>query len=67
MKGYFAMLAFKQTAVPVAVEEARNAQSLAAGATPRERSHIAALTAWAEGELDRAIAVWESILRSASA
>ena len=33
-------------------------------ATPRERAHIAALTAWAEGELDRAIAVWESILRS---
>jgi hypothetical protein len=64
MKGYFAMLAFKQTAVPVAAEEARNAQSLAARATARERSHIAALTAWADGELDRAIAVWESILRS---
>ena len=50
--------------VPVAVEAARTAQSLAAGATPRERSHIAALTAWAEGELDRAIALWESILRT---
>ena len=62
LKGYFAMLAFKQTVVSVAAEEARTAQSLAAGATPRERSHIAALTAWAEGELDRAIAVWESIL-----
>jgi tetratricopeptide (TPR) repeat protein len=64
MKGYFAMLAFKQAVVPVAVEEARTAQSLAAGATPRERSHIAALTAWSEGELDRAIATWESILRA---
>ncbi len=64
MKGYFAMLAFKQAAVPVAVQEARTAQSLAAGATPRERSHIAALTAWAEGELDRALATWESILRA---
>ena len=63
MKGYFAMLAFKQAVVPVAVEAARTAQSLAAGATPRERSHIAAVTAWAEGELDRAIATWESILR----
>jgi tetratricopeptide (TPR) repeat protein len=63
MKGYFAMLAFKQAVVPVAVEEARTALSLAADATPRERSHIAALTAWAEGELDRAIATWESILR----
>src|SRR6266513_6173185 len=64
MKGYFAMLAFKQAVVPVAVQAARTAQSLAAGATSRERSHIAALTAWAEGELDRAIALWESILRA---
>lgn len=62
MKGYFAMLAFKQAAVPVAVQAARTAQSLAVDATPRERNHIAALTAWAEGELDRAIAMWESIL-----
>jgi tetratricopeptide (TPR) repeat protein len=64
MQGYFAMLAFKQAVVPVAVQAADTAQSLAAGATPRERSHIAALTAWTEGELDRAIALWESILRS---
>ena len=64
MKGYFGMLAFKQAVVPVAVQEARTAQSLGAGATPRERSHIAALTAWAEGELDRALATWESILRA---
>ena len=64
VKGYFAMLAFKQASVPVAVQEARTAESLAADATPRERSHIAALTAWADGELDRAIALWESILRA---
>ena len=64
MQGYFAMLAFKQAVVPVAVQAARTAQSLAAGASARERSHIAALTAWTEGELDRAIALWESILRT---
>lgn len=63
MKGYFAMLAFKQAVVPVAVQAARTAHSLGADATQREREHIAALTAWADGELDRAIAVWESILR----
>lgn len=63
MRGYFAMLAFKQAVVPVAVDAARTAQSLAAGATPRERSHVAALTAWSAGELDRAIALWEAILR----
>ena len=64
MKGYFAMLAFKQAAVPTAAQEARVAQSLAVDATPRERHHVAALTAWADGELDRAIATWESILRA---
>ncbi len=64
MKGYFAMLAFKQAVVPAAAQEARTAQSLAADATTRERSHIAALTAWAEGEIDRAIASWEAILRT---
>ena len=64
MKGYFAMLAFKQAVVPVALQEARAAQSLAADATQRERDHIAALAAWADGELDRAIATWESILRA---
>jgi tetratricopeptide (TPR) repeat protein len=64
MQGYFAMLAFKQAVVPNAVQAAHTAQSLAAGATPREHGHIAALTAWAEGELDRSIASWESILRA---
>src|SRR4249919_2045208 len=64
MQGYFAMMAYKQAAVPTAVQAAHTAQSLAAGATPRERSHIAALTAWAEGELDRTLALWESILRT---
>jgi tetratricopeptide (TPR) repeat protein len=64
MQGYFAMLAFKQAVVPVAVQAAHEAQSLAVDATARERSHIAALTAWAEGELDTAIGLWESILRT---
>jgi len=64
MQGYFAMLAFKQSVVPVAIHAARKAQSLAANATARERSHVDALTAWAEGELDAAIASWESILRA---
>lgn len=63
MRGYFAMMAYKQATVPAALDAARTAQSLAAGATPRERSHVAALTAWAEGDLDRTIALWESILR----
>jgi len=62
MQGYFAMLGFKQAVVPVAVAAARTAEALAADATPRERTHIAALTAWTEDDLDRAVALWESIL-----
>lgn len=64
MQGYFAMLGFKRAVVPVAVQAARTAQSLATGATAREHAHIAALNAWAEGEIDRAIALWEAILRT---
>ena len=64
MQGYFAMMAFKQATVPAAVQAAHTARSLAADVTERERNHIAALTAWADGELDRTIAIWESILRS---
>ena len=64
MQGYFAMLAFKQAAVPVAEQAARIAGSLAADATPRERLHVAALTAWIEGDLDRANGLWEQILRT---
>jgi tetratricopeptide (TPR) repeat protein len=63
MQGYFAMLAFKQASVATAVAAARTAQTLAADATPRERAHVAALTAWAGGEPDRALAGWELILR----
>ncbi len=63
MKGYFAMLAFKQATVPQALESAQTARALAEGATPRERDHIAALTLWASGDLDGAIEQWEAILR----
>jgi tetratricopeptide (TPR) repeat protein len=63
MQGYFAMMAYKQATIPNAVEAARKARSLADHATPRERGHVAALTAWAGGDLDRTIALWESILR----
>lgn len=63
MKSYFSMLAFKRATIPMAQDSARAAQALGAGATARERDHIAAATAWSEGKLDRAIGIWESILR----
>jgi tetratricopeptide (TPR) repeat protein len=62
LKGYFAMLSYKQANVPVAVEAARAARERSAGATPRERAHVEALEAWIAGDLDRTVAAWEAIL-----
>jgi tetratricopeptide (TPR) repeat protein len=62
LKGYFAMLSYKQANVPVASEAAKQARLMSAHATPRERAHAAALEAWIAGDLDRALGVWEQIL-----
>jgi tetratricopeptide (TPR) repeat protein len=62
LKGYFAMLSYKQANVATAVEAAQNARRLSRKATPREQAHVAALDAWIAGDLDRALAVWEQIL-----
>ena len=63
LKGYFAMLAYKQAALPIAQAAADDAERLTTQATPRERAHVAALRFWIGGEPDRAAAVWEDILR----
>jgi hypothetical protein len=39
LKGYFAMLAYKQAIVPMAAEAARTARAMTVTATQRERSH----------------------------
>jgi len=40
----------------------RQAESLAARATPREQRHVAALSAWRKGDVDRAIQAWDDVL-----
>ena len=62
MQGTMAMLAYKQAAVPLALQAAQRAEALAGTATERERRHIAALQAMIAGDLDQAIAAWEAIL-----
>ena len=62
LKGYFAMLAYKQAAVPIAEAAAVDAQRFTERATPRERAHVAALRHWIDGAPDRAVDVWEQIL-----
>ena len=62
LKGYFMMLGFKQALVPVAKAAAVAAQTQAALVTEREKSHIAALMAWVDGDVERTLAIWESIM-----
>ena len=62
LKGYFAMLSYKQAAVPMAEAAAADARRFTEHATPRERAHVAALQRWIDGEPDRAAAIWEQIL-----
>ena len=57
LKGSFAMLAYKSSFVPAAKEAVAVAERLTARATPRERAHVAALVAWADGEMDRALSI----------
>jgi tetratricopeptide (TPR) repeat protein len=62
LKGYFAMLLYKQAAVPAASAAARKARELTQNATARERMHVDALDAWVAGDLERTIEIWEGIL-----
>jgi tetratricopeptide (TPR) repeat protein len=62
LKGYFAMLSYKQAAVPMAEAAVADARRLTEQATPRERAHVVALQSWIDGEPDRAVAIWEQIL-----
>jgi tetratricopeptide (TPR) repeat protein len=62
LKGYFAMLSYKQANVAMAIEAATRARRLTVQATERERAHVAALEAWIAGDLDRTLGIWEQIL-----
>lgn len=62
LKGYFAMLAYKQAALPMAQQAAADAARYINNATLREQAHLAALRAWIAQEPDRAAAIWEQIL-----
>src|SRR5262245_52258119 len=62
LKGYLVMLTYRQASVPAAKGACARARELSGDVTPRERLHIEALDAWAGGNLDRALNIWESIL-----
>jgi hypothetical protein len=62
LKGYFHLLAFNGASLPTAREALAAAQALDAGATSRERAHVAALQSWVAGNLDAVLRQWEEIL-----
>ena len=60
--GICAMLAYDGRYVLAASAALDRARVTAADATRREQTHIAALAAWVDGDLGRAVCWWESIL-----
>ena len=60
VKGYMMMLMYKSAVTPKVREAHATARGLPAN--PREKLHIEALGAWSDGQLDRALALWEQIL-----
>ncbi len=63
VKGYLMVLAYNAKVLPVARAAAEAAADLTAKATAREQAHAAALSAWADGEADKASNILEAILR----
>ncbi len=62
LAGIGAMLAYDGRCVPAAAAALDRARARAAGATPREQAHVAALAAWVAGDMNRAVATWDEIL-----
>jgi hypothetical protein len=62
LKGYLLLLGYKSQLVPAAREAAQTAGPLLRNATLREQTHLQALTVWADGDPDKAAAIWEDIV-----
>jgi tetratricopeptide (TPR) repeat protein len=62
LTGYFSMMPLNASQVGAARQALAQAQQRAVHATHRERSHVAALAHWIDGDLERALSVWEEIL-----
>ncbi len=62
LRGYFYRLPALPHLAAQSGDALAKAQSLADGATDREKKHIAALGAWCAGDIRKMNAIWESIL-----
>lgn len=63
LRALFLLTAFKRDFHPVASQSAARAAQLAVRASAREQAHVAALQAWLDDDQDKALAIWEDILR----
>jgi tetratricopeptide (TPR) repeat protein len=61
LKGYLFLMGFRADALPAA--RAALADARCCAGTAREAAHIHALAHWIDGDPDRAVAVWDQILR----
>jgi hypothetical protein len=62
-KGYLGLLAYSSQTLPMARAAAATAETLIQHTTRREQAHAKALTAWIDGDADKASAIWEQILK----
>jgi tetratricopeptide (TPR) repeat protein len=62
LKGYLLLSASNPMNRPEIAATLAAAQAGAAAATERERRHVAAFAAWAQGTLDRSFEIWREIL-----
>ena len=62
LKGILCVLSTEHSLLPLARGALAAGQTLAIGATSRERTHLQALECWINGQLNQANACWESIL-----
>ena len=62
LAGYLFMLMGSQAVRGRAAASLAHAELAAVGATERERGHLAALRAWIQGDMDKAVTLWEGVL-----
>ncbi len=56
------LLTTERSSVPLAARDVEMAEALTGAANDRERGHIAAIRAWLEGDLEKAVNCWEAVL-----
>ena len=62
LKGYLLLSAANPANRPAIAATLAAAQAGATSATERERRHVAAFAAWADGDLDHSFAIWRELL-----